>query len=154
MGVSTNGQICYGVLLEDGAELPWEQEEGGQDIDDWWRNQTGYVPSKPVYDGDGDRLQGITQDDIEAYYAERRKWDEAHPCPVEMVNVCSGDCPIYIVAIPSTVKSARRGYPEKIDVQADFALDPKLEIELCEFCVKYGIEYEDSPAWYLSSLWN
>lgn len=154
MGVSTNGQICFGILLEEGVTLPWADDDGERYIDDWWRDQCGYVPTKQLYDEDGKHLPGVTKQDVDDFYKHRREFDAAHPCPVVMVNVCSGDCPVYIIAIPDTVKSARRGYPEKIDRDADFALNPKLVQLLEEFVDKHEIEYEDGPHWYLSSYWG
>ncbi len=152
MGVSTNGQICFGLLYEEGFEFPWNED--GQELEDWWRDVCEYKPSKEVYDSKGDHLPGIGKADIDAYYAERRAWDEAHPCPVAEVNVCSGDCPIYILAIPSTVKTARRGYPEVLAPDLDFQFKPGAREAFLSFIQAYELQTDAVPAWYLSSLWN
>lgn len=152
MGVSTDGRICYGALFEEGTEFPWDED--GQDIEDWWRDQYDWEPSKEVYDRAGNYLPGITRADIDAYYKERRDWLKEHPLPVELVNVCSGDCPIYILAVPGTVKTANRGYPVEIDKDVDFALDPKADIALVEFLQTHELEPEGPAKWYLSSEWN
>lgn len=152
MGVSTDGQICYGVLFEEGTEFPWNESD--MSLEDWWRDQNDWAPSKPVYDEQGNRLPGITEADVRAYYQEQREWDEAHPCPVEEVNVCSGDYPIYILAVPSTVKRASRGTPEVIDKDTDFALSPADDLKLTEFLETHEIEHDGPAQWYLSSLWS
>ena len=32
MGVSTDGQICYGIVFEEGHEFPWASDEYEKDI--------------------------------------------------------------------------------------------------------------------------
>lgn len=152
MGVSTNGQICFGLIFDEGHEFPWNA--AGQGLDDWWRDQSGYKPSKVVYDDSGNYMPGITKDDIDAHYKERREWDAAHPCPVEEVNYCSGDCEMFILAIPATVKTARRGYPVVINRDLDFEFKPGDRKAFLDFIEKYECYGEHLPAWYLSSLWN
>lgn len=152
MGVSTDGRICFGLLYEEGFDFPWDEDE--KDIEDWWRDQHDWKPSKEVYDGDGNHLPGITKADIEAFYKEQRDWDEAHPLPVEVVNVCSGDCPIYMLAIPSTVKTANRGYPVIIDINTDFQFKEGERQAFLDFIQTHELQTEHVPAWYLSSEWH
>lgn len=152
MGTTTNGQICFGILFEEGYEFPWDED--GLDIDDWWREVKEWRPSKAVYTEGGNRLPGVTDADIDAYYRERREWDKANPCPVALVNYCSGDCPMYILAIPSTMKSARRGYPEVISRDLDFEFKPGDRQAFLGFMQAYEIDCPSVPAWYLSSYWG
>ena len=36
MGVSTDGQISFGILLDEGVETPWDDEKYAFDIEKWW----------------------------------------------------------------------------------------------------------------------
>jgi hypothetical protein len=142
MTTSTDGQICFGVLFEEGYEFPWDEDPWNGNSEAWWRDVNGYKPPFEMYNADGDYLGGVrpSQEKIDAYYAHRREWNKAHaPLPVEEVNVCSGDYPIYILAVPGTVKTAGRGYP--------------VEIGVTDLAVK--IDAADAFAtWYLSSFWG
>lgn len=156
MGVSTNGQISYGILFEEGFEFPWDCEQFDGDIEDWWKSANGYQnPEFDPYDERGDYKPGVTKDDprIAAYHGHAREWLQANPVPVELVNCCSADCPIYILSLPEFGATANRGYPQ--------AFHPTLLVErpehaqqLVDFCAKYGIETSDEPKWWLSSYWG
>ena len=156
MGVSTNGQICYGILFEEDTEFPWEGHDG--DIEDWWLTKVlGFKHSFEIYTEEGEYIGGKEPDKsvIDKYYFEKKKFEDSHPkVPVTLVNVCSCENPQYILAIPSTVKTARRGYPERFQPSL---LTAHLTIEqidaLTEFCETHKIEYEGEPGWYLSSEW-
>ncbi len=150
MGVSTNGQLSYGVLLEEGVELPWDQDE--EDIDGWWLNILDYKPPFEAYTDEGERLPEMTDEKISEYFAHRRKFIEENPLPVTVVNVCSCDYPMYMLAVPGKEYSAHRGYPEEINPD-DMKVNPLDTKRLLEFCEQYGIEFEKGPGWFLSSLW-
>lgn len=70
MGQSTDGQISYGIMFEEGHDFPWEMYEE----EDWMEvnGQTNYT------------------------YSEQRDYLKKNPLPFESVNVCSGDCPIFL----------------------------------------------------------
>jgi len=155
MGTSTDGQICYGVHV--GDTLPWDdgEDEDPYDVEGWWRKFWGFKPSFELFTPEGDWIDGVAapQEQRDAYNEETRDWDKAHPLPFELVNACSGDCPEWIIALPGTLKSASRGYPEKISegtislVHKDAALE-RYRVFLAEF------EVEGEPSWYLSSYWG
>lgn len=165
MGVSTDGQICYGVLLgEEGeGELPWIDEgESYGDLDEWWLSVVlGFRPSLEIYNEQGDYKDGKepSKEVIDAYYKERRDFIESHPkIPVEVVNSCSGDYPQWILAIPRTVKKAHRGYPEQF-VPGSLKVTQKEHDELIAFCEKHKIEPANAnigtvTGWWLSSYWG
>lgn len=44
MGVSTDGQLSYGVVIKEDYELPWENTLHNGDIDDWWLDVRGFKP--------------------------------------------------------------------------------------------------------------
>jgi hypothetical protein len=152
MGVSTDGQICFGILLPDEENLPW----GEEDCKKWWREVNGYTPPFQIYDKYGDYIDGQKPKEniIDEYYKHQREWENLHPLPVELVNVCSGDYPMYIVAVPSSVSSARRGYPEAFNPDACKVSENEIT-SLIEFVRKYFPDLQfNNPQWYLSSYWG
>ena len=153
MGVSTNGQICFGVLCEEGQEFPWDEYDGEEE---WWLKICAFKPSLQVYDLHGNRLPGITEAQCDKYWEEKRAFAEAHPLPVELVNYCSGDYPMYILAAKDTCQSASRGNAEEF-APAKLTVTPEQTEQLLDFCRKH-IEWEGGnppePKWYLSSYWG
>lgn len=154
MTTSTNGQICYGVLLEEDQELPWQTKEWWNDIDRWWLFAIqGYKNPFELFTAAGNWIEPKpTEEKRERYYAARYKFKEQCPSlPVELVNCCSCDCPIYILAIPSSMRSASRGSPEAFKPRDLDVSDDEMHA-LLEFCEEHGIDGE-GPRWWLSSLW-
>lgn len=153
MSVSTDGQICYGVLLDDSAEYPWAEYD---DFEEWWYVASGFVPSFYPYDEDGKELPQATDELIEDYWEERRNWSKEHRCPVELVNYCSADYPMYMLAVSDSVVEAHRGNPVRLD--PDVLLDEERVGDwgalLSSFCRKYSVPYSLPPQWYLSSYWG
>jgi len=146
MSISTNGQICFGVIVD---ELPWEDE----DIESWWLDVQGYEPSFKLYES-GEYVDGVKppDDKIEEYFAHKFDFQERHPLPVVLINYCSGDCPMYILAVPSSVRSAHRGYPEPFD-PVELKVEQNEVDKLLQFCDDHGIE-RGWPRWWLSSYWG
>lgn len=156
MSTSTDGQICYGVVFEEDYEFPWDDEVYNGDFDEWWLVESGWRWNKEnPYTPDGEYASGFSKDDprIDEYYDSRNAWKDAHPAPVELVNYQSGECPAYILAIPSSVLIAHRGYAEVFRPSELVAKDDEAE-KLMEFCSKYGLEFEEGPCWLLSSYWG
>ena len=154
MGTSTNGQICFGIMFEEDFEFPWTSADDS-DIDDWWIYQVhGFKHDIELYDEHGNHIDGKqpSRDDLEKYYGPKRAFEAAHPLPVKLVNYCSGDCAMYILSIPSSVRSARRGYPEEFN-PADLVVSDADKAALVHFCAQHGILEPSAPKWYLSILW-
>jgi hypothetical protein len=152
MGVSTDGQICFGIAFEEGFEFPWGDDDEGN----WWTDQVnGYKPPFSLYDDKGNFLGGKRppQDQMDRYYDHLREFEAAHPMPVKVVNYCSYDCPMYILAVPSSFMKNSRGFPKDFDPSKLVVSDQERE-ELLAFCRDHGIEFEGEPKWYLSSLWG
>lgn len=154
MGTSTNGQICFGILFEEDFEFPWSDAEDG-DIENWWIYQVhGFKHDIELYDEKGEYLDGKkpSAEDMEKYYGPKRAFEAAHPLPVELVNYCSGDCAMYILAVPNSTITARRGYPEEFQPERLTVTEQEIKV-LTDFCEQHGIEMPSEPKWYLSSLW-
>lgn len=155
MGVSTNGQICYGVAFDEDYEFPWNKEHDG-DIDAWWLyGVLGFKHSFELFDAAGNYLNGRepSREESSRYFAESREFVASRPLPVELLNYCSGDCPMYALAVPGTVLTARRGYPAEFDPAALTVTDDGREA-LRKFCIDYGIELPQEPTWLLTSYWG
>lgn len=155
MGVSTNGQICYGIIFDDGFEFPWDAEKWGGDIDEWWRDVNGYEPGFNPYTDEGNHREGVVEDDprIYEYHSRMQNWMKEHPIPVKLINYCSGEVPMYILAVSCSCITSRRGHPIDFDPKS-LTLDGVQGLLLGLFCTKYGIETEDEPKWWLSSFWG
>lgn len=163
MTVSTDGQICYGIRFEEGFVFPWSDEDengdptGWDGEEDWWlKGALGWKPTVQVYDEEGQYLPGFNDKSPEtkAHFDEYYAFLKAHPFPVAVVNYCSGDYPMYILAVPSSCKSNGRGFPEVFD-PADLTVTAEERQTLLDFCNKYGIDIGDeAPRWWLSSYWG
>ncbi len=154
MGVSTDGQICYGICFEEDTVFPWDAEEFDGDIEDWWVDgANGYKPPFEVYDEKGNYLNGVkpSEETLSAYYAPRWKFKKEHPLPIEMVNGCSRDYPVWILAAKGLTLSANRGYPKSFEPSALVATG-KQTVDLIEFCKIHDIDTNGAePKWWLSS---
>jgi len=157
MTTYTDGQICYGVLLEEGVELPWESDEHDGDIERWWRYDVlGYENPFEMFTPEGAWIGGEPwpEEKTEQYYGERKDFDRANPpLPVELVNYCSGNFPMLVLAIPASRYTASRGYPEKFE-PSKLLVDEGEVKRLLDFCKEYNIKFAEEPAWYLSSYWG
>lgn len=155
MTTSTNGQLCYGIFFEDGYEFPWDSEKYDGDLESWWLYEVcKYQDPFVLYNSKGDYIDGRKPPDEKEteYYNARHEFKDAHPCPVELVNYCSCDYPMYILAVSDQVKFANRGYPQEITQEDLTALVCGLDI-LTQFCQEHGIETDEEPKLWLSSLW-
>lgn len=156
MGVSTNGQICFGLYFDQDTEFPWDSEEFDGDFNDWWWIQSGWMwYGEQPFTTDGDYALGFSSGDprISAYYDSRREWLLSHPSPAAKINYQSGECPAYILAVPSSILIARRGYPKEFNPTSLRVSESDVE-RLVQFCEKYGLEFLEQPKWYLSSYWG
>jgi hypothetical protein len=169
MGVSTDGIICYGYMFPEGWEFPWHEYDSE---DEWWEDVNGYIELKidpepytevGCYQPWFKNIPELEKDRIlEPRFKHHRKWSEEHPWPVYSVNYCSGECPMYILAVPSSVTIAKRGYPEQFEPSdLDIMKHADELVEFQQFIEKYCIlktedEYFDPPklGWWLCSYWG
>ena len=155
MSTTTNGEVCVGVLLNDEAEefeLPWMAADVDCDEEEWWLKVNGYKPPFELFTEDGDYIGGVEppRAKVREYYAHKTAWMKLNPLPFELVNYRSGDCPMYILAVPGTVQTANRGYPKELTL--DTRIRPLRQIVLREFCKKYNLPTEFK--WWLTSYWG
>lgn len=133
MGQSTNGTLVFGIDF--GEELPEFLEEYSEDGDDWWEFT--------------DAISGVEKDDPEGW-DKRSKFRESHVA--DLVLYCSGEYPMYILAVNGTETTVRRGDVEEID-PAKMTVSPEVIQKFKDFCGEYGVEWEE-PRWLLCSMWN
>lgn len=155
MGVSTDGQLSYGIVFEEGFEFPWDYPDFDGDMDEWWMFVNGFenpIESPYTSDGQGYR-EGFNENspEIPEYFKNRRNWMESNPLPVELVNYCSLEYPIYLLATKHYCAS--RGYPEEIDPRILLdTTEPKERLK--KFVNQYGIQTDCEPRWWLTSFWE
>lgn len=84
MSVSTDGQICYGILLDEDAELPWKTEGYGYGIENWWiYGVHEFKHSVELYDNEGNHLNGVkpTGGTVRRLLSGKAKFLEGSPTP-------------------------------------------------------------------------
>jgi hypothetical protein len=163
MGISSDGQICFGIAFEEEYEFPWQNEKWDGYEEEWWLyGVCGYKPPFEIYDESGEYIDGKepTKEKKDAYYSHYRDFEEKHPMPVEIVRHCSYDYSMYIVAVKGTYIENSRGYPVKFDPQNLSITDEQKKV-VVDFCEKYCQpvdEYTDAPEfepyWYLTSMYG
>jgi hypothetical protein len=155
MSITTNGQICFGVMFEEDDELPWNNEENDYDLETWWIELIcGYKPPFEIYDEEGNLLKNVSRYKEKEYWLHFREFKKLHPVPVEEINYCTCDDPMYILAVPRTCIYSNRGYPEKINPE-DLIVSQEEKQALLDFCNKYCPSKEKyEPKWYLSSYYG
>ena len=161
MGQSTDGSISYGVVIEEGTELPWEHELFNGDEFLWWREVNGYEnPHWCPYDGFGNYKEGVKESDpgleekVSKYHRHTWDWEKENPMPVDLVNYCSAGL--------STLRDRRqRQRASLLERSSGVRFDPKnltvpeeSRVALMKFLDDYAIEYEGSPGWLLTSYWG
>ena len=147
MGQSTDAKIAFGVDFGEEAEFPW----GDYEVVEWWREYNLFVNPETTPNW-SDEQSPEREAQVTAYFDSQRAWDAANPLPVDVISHCSGDYPLWILAVPGTHISANRGYPVELDPN-NFARNPNTT-DFRAFCEKHNIELSKEPAWLLFSMWN
>ena len=130
MSTSTDGQLCYGIELEDCGELPWED----YDFEDWYAQEI------------------LKIDTSEMEYEERSKIYDS--IKIDCLFHCCYDEPMHILYIKGTELTASRGCPEHVDM-ADLskAITSESIVDLIKIADMVYPEHEPA-AWILSSMWG
>ena len=154
MSVSTDVILCYGFSFDEDYEFPWEDSGDSEwDIESWWLESVhGYKPPFRLFTDDGDYIDGRKppSERVSEYFAHRRAFAKEHPLPIRLIMHCHGDYPMWILAAPSSVTVARRGYPEEIHVLLPVSGEELNALE--DFCERWELG-GDGPGWWLVSLW-
>ncbi len=150
MGTSTDAILALGFDL--GEELPEKlfilDEERAERADyfefDTWFKQNVFEEPEPDIEKDGDAWS--------AWYKRSNAALEEYP--LNIIQHCSSDYPMWFLTFRGTIERAKRGNP--VAIEYDFLNqqipDDKLNF-LKEFCDEFGIEWQE-PKWHIFSMWG
>jgi hypothetical protein len=147
MGQSTDGILFYGFPIE-------EDTANGNVIAGL--SPEGDEPERPEnLDADVD-YDYSDQDTIWAKKfglkgGYKEVWKHQETYPVTIGRHCSGDYPMYYVAIKESELTANRGYPQEVK---SLEVNLAWKHQLIEFCKVYGLEPPAKFGWYLASYWG
>ncbi len=159
MSLSTDGHLSYGIIFDESTKFPWGSEDN---IHEWWKKVNNYVnpyycpyteqgaykdDAPVIFTKDGQKRLDFDDPKVTTYYNHWREWSKANPIPVQLVNYCSDDSPMYLIAVKHVFCS--RGYPVEID-PSFLEVSKEEKRKLQEFLDRFGIE-ADEPRWWLTS---
>ncbi len=155
MGVSTNAEISFGVIFNEGHEFPWSDEKH-DGIDEWWLNVSEYKNPFEIFNDEGGYIDGVRppKEKIAEYFSVRNEWLKKNPIPFELVNYCSNGCEMFIVAIPGSVTTASRGYPVEFDLFTIVSEVPPGNVDKFKTDIKKYLDCDQELKCYLSSFWS
>lgn len=113
--MSFEALLVFGIPLVEGTDLPWREDPDDpaedDEVKDWWVKETGFEPTVQVWTADGNYLDGFDDDspEIEQYFVELRAHLKKNPLPVEVVEHCGSEHPMYVLAPPGVVIRANPG---------------------------------------------
>lgn len=147
MGQSTDAYAAFGFDLGDGEEIVWPpslldpdgaEEYPYPDLESYIKRRAGLVQPK----GDAPQPEWNT------YFAELKIAETAFA--IDLVSHCSGDYPMYIVALRRTVQRATRGSPTELTT-VHTSVEEVAAMKAC--CDELGLEWQE-PKWLLFSNWD
>jgi len=135
MGISSDGQLTYGIYFEDDFEFPWDDYDS---IEEWWCDENGLS---------------------EKSYKEREAFLDKNLPPIEMSMHCAYEYPMYIMTTPF-VEEYGNSRGDATEINAKDMLDvegikgEKARNTIRDFCKKYKIENDFYFSWWLTSLYG
>lgn len=148
MGKRVRGKICFGVLVQEGAKMPWDSEEYDRDIDVWWGQVHSFQPSVDPW-ARGKPSHGSVYDaECHTYFTELDAWMQRHPLPVKPVNMGSSGDPRWVLAIPSSELRAEWGEPIVFDPDSLCVSQAELGA-LADFLGAHFLDFKELPTWFL-----
>lgn len=161
MGISSDGQICYGIAFEEGYEFPWLEDKWEGDEEKWWFNGVcGYKPPFIIYNNEGEFIndERPPQKIMDEYYNHYDEFKKANPMSVDIVGHCSYDYRMFVVAVKGTFVSSSRGDLTEIICNEIGQDQIKIIIDFCNKYCKPPNDYcefpEMKPCWLLSSMYG
>lgn len=163
------GQLAYGIYdYSDKQEFPWD----GRGFYDWWDHDITGFPRSDFYDENGNLKKGEIREElptwdasvriegwrvspeiqaaITAYNKKKFQHQKQHPAPIELVNVCYADHPLYLLVVPGAFYCSPRICPVAIDPNSLEVDESKIKA-FQDFVKKYVPSLKDEPLkWYLS----
>jgi hypothetical protein len=146
MGQSTNAILAFGFDL--GAEeedcVPEALRAACDDGDGGFDFETLVLADAGLREPNH---QDYKAPEWRAYWDAKDAAVKAYPVALEFH--CSGEYTMYFLAIQGTVTTARRGYPQVVELAS---IAPEKEQALRDFCERFGIEWVE-PRWTVFSYW-
>lgn len=72
---------------------------------------------------------------------------------VALERHCSGECPMYFVAIPKQTTTAWRGHPQNVTGK-ELIQRPEWDDTLRSFVTKHKLKTAGEPGWWIASDWG
>lgn len=173
MGQSTDAILFYGYVWDDEDAEPWDDYRN----DEWYEavaKRRGITSPWDFYRDSGAEAQHGAlpyQQQEPAYESWKNKvgfeamlteWNDVkdsikaeHPT-IDVSSHCSCDYPMPYICISETERTARRGFPEALDLtKMPPAGQHKWDVELNNFVKALDIDILDAqgPGWFLVSNW-
>ena len=141
MGQSTDGILVYGIDFgEDFDSERFVDADGDQDFEGFIHLERGVSPIM----------------DVESTTYRDARWNAQKEAvknyPIELVKYCSGNYPMYVVAVPGTKIRASRG-DAKIITPDRLRVTNEQETALKGWCEQHDIKWSQ-PHWLLCSVWD
>ena len=146
MGQSTDAILVCGVDFGDDLPEVFQKYMGDMDkehfdFEDFLCHESGIFLE-----------ENSTKSQFDSWYKRRNEVRDA--CPVEMIFHCSGEYPMYILAVKGTETTAWRGDPKLLnlrEVQDSLSFQSVGLFE--KWCKDHEIE-KSNPDWLLCSMWD
>ena len=156
MSTDADAVICFGIKFKTDFDFPWDDVDSDWDYEtlmqDWWCKRHNFKPEVYPYTETGELKSGATTRDITIYRSSLKDFLDSNPIPYQLCHWRNTNTRSFILAAPQTIISCSHYAPQEFDIEKLAEIDyPKIAQELIQFCIAYGIEYDSSPSWYLSS---
>ena len=137
MGCSPSAYMVYGIFIEDDSEMPWVDEDGYQDFEDWYMRD---VLKLKMHD---DFPQGNYYE-CGAFEANKKAFKASN---IDLLTMFQEGCGQYLIKADSEISAHcwdhERFQPSKLNNSY-----PEWDTHIKQLCTDYGIDYV-KPKWFL-----
>jgi hypothetical protein len=148
MGVSTDGILAYGWDMGHGEQLPEGIQERIWQLSSQHTERTlaelGMVRPAAAH------VRTPANDALWSHWHEQSA-RAARTAPIELVEHCLDDEPMFIITHPALNWIASRGYP--VHLGSELSVDPQLTDQVRHAAASLGINLVGEPCWLLASRW-
>lgn len=132
MGTSTDAIVCYGIELGDENEIP-----------EWVWELAGVKDTRDDDDDDGSAVSALTE--------------ALNKSKLDLVEHCSNECPMYVLAAKKSVARAWRGSPVSLHLAKMEDETGAYRYLFQETLQRIGKSSQDKgtrPHWLICSMWS
>lgn len=148
MGVSTDGILFYGIAYGEDLDVSELAEHHGIAYEDFdFDFETLYADKMGVKSPTGD--YDLDPEVFKKYWADKREINKKSGC--EIGTYCSGDYPMYYLAIKDGHYSVSRG--SETEIPDGLTAKPEWKQQLELYCAFMGLPFKE-PKWLLVSYWG